>query len=148
MIQKLQKNIYPKNQANIKPTNKMNNTQLILKFKMFAKKSYDYLTKTYEEIKDLNDKRSRKICKAQITIWAGIYNRDYKEYRKGVDAFKQLTDEEKTNQDKNAVNIYMRKGEDDTEEWDKEYTMDWFDKKQEFYKNLYNDLPKGYFKKK
>jgi hypothetical protein len=126
----------------------MNNTQLILKFKMFAKNSYDYLTETYEEIKDLNDKRSRKIMKAQITIWAGIYNRDYKEYRKGVDAFKQLTDEEKTNQDKNAINIYMKKGEDDTEEWDKEYTMDWFDKKQEFYKNLYNDLPKGYFKKK
>ena len=126
----------------------MNNTQLILKFKMFAKNSYDYLTKTYEEVKDGNDKKSRKITKAQITIWAGIYNRDYKEYRKGVDAFKQLTDEEKTNQDKNVINIYMRKGEDDTEEWDKDYTMDWFDKKQEFYKNLYNDLPKGYFKKK
>jgi len=126
----------------------MNNTQLILKFKMFAKNSYDYLTKTYEEIKDVNEKKSRKIMKAQITIWAGIYNRDYKEYRKGVDAFKQLTDEEKTNQDKNAINVYMRKGEDDTEEWDKDYTMDWFDKKQEFYKNLYNDLPRGYFKKK
>ena len=126
----------------------MNNTQLILKFKMFAKNSYDYLTKTYEEIKDVNEKKSRKIMKAQITIWAGIYNRDYKEYRKGVDAFKQLTDEQKTKQDKNAINVYMRKGEDDTEEWDKDYTMDWFDKKQEFYKNLYNDLPRGYFKKK
>jgi len=115
---------------------------------MFAKNSYDYLTKTYEEIKDVNEKKSRKIMKAQITIWAGIYNRDYKEYRKGVDAFKQLTDEQKTKQDKNAINVYMRKGEDDTEEWDKDYTMDWFDKKQEFYKNLYNDLPRGYFKKK
>ena len=126
----------------------MNNTQLILKFKMFAKNSYDYLTKTYEELKDVNNKNSRKITKAQITIWAGIYNRDYKEYRKGVDAFKQLTDEQKTKQDENAINIYMKKGEDDTEEWDKDYTMDWFDKKQEFYKNLYNDLPRGYFKKK
>ncbi len=126
----------------------MNNTQLILKFKMFAKNSYDYLTKTYEEVKDVNDKKSRKIMKAQITIWAGIYNRDYKEYRKGVDAFKQLTDEEKTNQDKNAINIYMRKGEECKYECDNDYTVDWFDKKQEFYKNLYNDLPKGYFKKK
>ena len=60
----------------------MNNTQLILKFKMFAKNSYDYLTKTYEEVKDGNEKKSRKITKAQITIWAGIYNRDYKEYKK------------------------------------------------------------------
>jgi len=126
----------------------MNNTQLILKFKMFAKNSYDYLTKTYEELKDVNNKNSRKITKAQITIWAGIYNRDYKEYRKGVDAFKQLTDEQKTKQDKNTINVCIKKGDHDTEEWDKDYTMDWFDKKQEFYKNLYNDLPRGYFKKK
>tara|TARA_R110000772_G_scaffold21086_1_gene58289 strand:- start:564 stop:914 length:351 start_codon:yes stop_codon:yes gene_type:complete len=116
---------------------------------MFAKNSYDYLTETYEEITDVkDDKKSRKITKAQITIWAGIYNRDYKEYRKGVDAFKQLTDEAKTYQDKNVINVFIRKGEDCDYECDKDYTVDWFDKKQEFYKNLYNDLPRGYFKKK
>ena len=126
----------------------MNNTQLILKFKMFAKNSYDYLTKTYEEVKDGNDKKSRKITKAQITIWAGIYNRDYKEYRKGVDTFKQLTDEEKINQDKNVRNIFIQNGEECDYECDKVFTYEWFDKKQELYKNLYNDLPRGYFKKK
>ena len=126
----------------------MNNTQLILKFKMFAKDSYDYLTKTYEEVKDGNDKKSRKITKAQITIWAGIYNRDYKEYRKGVDTFKQLTDEEKINQDKNVRNIFIQNGEECDYECDKVFTYEWFDKKQELYKNLYNDLPRGYFKKK
>jgi hypothetical protein len=126
----------------------MNNTQLILKFKMFAKDSYDYLTKTYEEVKDGNDKKSRKITKAQITIWAGIYNRDYKEYKKGVDTFKQLTDEEKINQDKNTRNIFIQNGEECEIVCDNEFTFDWFDKKQELYKKLYNDLPKGYFKKK
>ena len=126
----------------------MNNTQLILKFKMFAKNSYDYLTKTYEEVKDGNDKKSRKITKAQITIWAGIYNRDYKEYKKGVDTFKQLTDEEKINQDKNVRNIFIQNGEECDYECDKVFTYEWFDKKQELYKNLYNDLPRGYFKKK
>jgi hypothetical protein len=126
----------------------MNNTHLILKFKMFAKDSYDYLTKTYEEVKDGNDKKSRKITKAQITIWAGIYNRDYKEYRKGVDTFKQLTDEEKINQDKNVRNIFIQNGEECDYECDKVFTYEWFDKKQELYKNLYNDLPRGYFKKK
>tara|TARA_B110000285_G_scaffold61080_1_gene70227 strand:- start:550 stop:897 length:348 start_codon:yes stop_codon:yes gene_type:complete len=115
---------------------------------MFAKKSYDYLTKTYEEVKVINDKKGRKITKAQITIWAGIYNRDYKEYRKGVDAFKQLTDEAKTYLPKNVINIYIENGNDNNEECDKDYTIEWFDKKQEFYKNLYNDLPRGYFKKK
>jgi hypothetical protein len=126
----------------------MNNTQLILKFKMFAKNSYDYLTKTYEEVKDGNDKKSRKITKAQITIWAGIYNRDYKEYKKGVDTFKQLTDEEKINQDKNTRNIFIQNGEEREIVCDNEFTFDWFDKKQELYKKLYNDLPRGYFKKK
>ena len=126
----------------------MNNTQLILQVKMFAKNSYEYLIKGYEETKDINKKQSRKIMKAQITIWAGIYNRDYKEYRKGVDAFKQLTEEVKTNHDKNAINIYMNKGMDGEYTCGKGFTDEWIDKKQEFYKNLYNELPKGYFKNK
>ena len=129
------------------------NTHEILRAKIFALKSYDFLVEQSKETKKVNPNQSRGIAKAQITIWAGIYNRDYKEYRKGVDTFKQLTDEEKTKQGKNTLNLKMRaatEGSDEIEfiSYDNSTVCNWFDDKHEYYKNLYNELPRGYFKKK
>ena len=127
----------------------MNNTQLILQHKLSAKNSYDYLLKVHNETKDIiliHEKLSYKITKAQITVYAGVYNRDYKEYKKGVDMFAKAVEEcKKLPYD---ISVLRIKEEEKTQARDSMNMCDWLDYKYTQYKNLYNILPRGYFKKK
>ena len=127
----------------------MNNTHYILQHKMGAKKSYDYLLKVHNETKDIkcnNEKLCYKICKAQLTIYAGIYNRDYKEYKKGVDMFADAS--KKYNELPECAAILRIKENEAIQERDSMDMPEWFNYKYNYYKNLYNILPRGYFKKK
>ena len=128
----------------------MNNTRYILQHKMEAKKSYDYLLKVHNETKDIkcnNEKLCYKICKAQVTIYAGIYNRDYKEYKKGVDMFADASEE--YNELPHGFHTWLRiKENENKQERDSMDMPEWFNYKYNHYKNLYNILPRGYFKKK
>ena len=127
----------------------MNNTHYILQHKMGAKKSYDYLLKVHNETKDIkcnNEKLCYKICKAQVTIYAGIYNRDYKEYKKGVDMFADAS--EKFNELPEVATILRVRENGEGEARDFMDMPEWFNCKYNYYKNLYNILPRGYFKKK
>ena len=125
----------------------MNNTHYILQHKMEAKKSYDYLLKVHNETKDIkcnNEKLCYKICKAQLTIYAGIYNRDYKEYKKGVDMFADVI--EKYNELPDVATILRVRENGEGESRDNMDMPEWFNYKYNYYKNLYNILPRGYFK--
>ena len=63
-----------------------------------AKEHYDYYVKSYKNFKAVSSpykydenyayKESKIMARAQIKRFAGIYNRDYKEFRKGLDKYK------------------------------------------------------------
>ena len=130
----------------------MNNTQLILKHKINALKCYDYLIESHNETKDIKvrcKKSYKKMITAQVTIYAGIYNRDYQKYKKGVDMFAEIMqavkEEAKTQEGYTVIRI---KQEDKVTERDCMNLSDWCDFKYDYYKNYCNQMPKGYFKKK
>jgi len=122
--------------------------KLILHHKMKAKQSYDYLLSVYNETKDIyNEKKlSYELLKAQVTVYSGVYNRDYKEYKKGVEKFADVMKKLKE-LPKNVTHIRIKENEE-TQERDYMNMSDWCDYKYNHYKNLYNILPRGYFKSK
>jgi len=119
-------------------------------WKRNAEQSYKFLREAYEKIKEDSlttpgiDKTGLKIAKAQMTIYAGIYNRDYAEYKKGVDKFEKYALKQSTLKN---IGLCIRTMEN-TNEADKAAMTqtEWLDHKLEYYKNLYNVLPKRYFK--
>jgi len=123
--------------------------KLILQHKMEAKKSYDYLLSIHNETKDIQcseKKLSYELLKAQITIYAGVYNRDYKEYKKGVEKFADVMKKIKE-LPKNVTYLRIKENEA-IQKRDYMNMSDWCDYKYNNYKNLYNILPRGYFKSK
>ena len=55
-----------------------------------AKEAYDHLHSNYDFLNHPGvDKISRKTTKAQMTVYAGIYNRDYALCKNGIDAFEK-----------------------------------------------------------
>ena len=90
---------------------------------------------------------SEKVCKAQLAVYAGIYNRDYGLYKKGVDAFAKYgrrlllesrdpTDGMLTLVATDDPSIYA--GSPDVME-------QFYQRKVSYYAGLYGELPRGYF---
>ena len=65
----------------------------VARWQLVAEQKYKYLRESYEEMVKMRvtvpnlEKTSLKMAKAQMTIYAGIYNRDYAQYKKGVEKF-------------------------------------------------------------
>ena len=119
----------------------------IARWQLVAEQKYKYLREGYEALVSAAipnlEKTSLKVAKAQMTIYAGIYNRDYAQYKKGVDKFEKYA--------LRSMNlkgtVACRTMEDVTEVAKAAMSeKEWIDHKIAFYKNLYNELPKRYFK--
>ena len=122
---------------------------------------------SYKEVREFYDmmeskcpegfsKRYRNLTKAQLCVYAGIFNRDYAEYKKGVDQYERHTrgalrdaattltipiisvSEEKAAEYGIGPGGFAAAPPDTCEKV--------FAKKLAYYKSLYNKLPRGYFK--
>ena len=118
----------------------------IAHWQLVAEQKYKYLRERYEEVRVTDPtvvKTSVKMTKAQMTIYAGIYNRDYAQYKKGVDKFEKCA----LRLMNLKYNMSERVMEDRTEEGKAAMgDNEWMNHKLAFYKNLYNELPRRYFK--
>ena len=132
----------------------------IAEIKQDAERAYkevrDFYEQSEREAPECFTKRCKKIALAQMRVHAGVYNRDYGEYKKGVDDYERHS------------RTALRKAETGptvwvtwvTEEKAAEYGLpasgvtqmspdaqrERFERKLAKYKGLYNELPRGYFK--
>ena len=122
----------------------------IARWQLVAEQKYKYLRERYEEMVSAAnsnlDKKSLKMARGQMTIYAGIYNRYYAQYKKGVEKFEKYALRSLCFKDTIYARL-LRTMEDQSEDGKavmshKEYV----NHKIAFYKNLYNELPKRYFK--
>ena len=118
-------------------------------FKDRAEKSYTELRTSYEQIKDVPNlsKTSKKMAKAQMTVHAGIYNRDYAMYKKGVDNFEKYSARAVVEASEPNKSIPIIETDDPSRYEGRQAPQSVFhERKLAFYKGLYNELPRGYFK--
>ena len=121
----------------------------VARWQLVAEQKYKYLRESYEEMVKMRvtvpnlEKTSLKMAKAQMTIYAGIYNRDYAQYKKGVEKFETYALRSTLLKD----TVARRVMEDRTEEGKAAMgNNEWMNHKLAYYKNLYNELPRRYFK--
>ena len=83
-----------------------------------------------------------------MRVHAGVYNRDYAEYKKGVDAYEKLSQERPTDQSlrihvtcKDAAKLAEYEASSDP-------LKTIFEGKLARYKAMYNQLPRDYFKRR
>jgi hypothetical protein len=111
-----------------------------------AKKHYEFLIEAYEKIKEkeafkytTHGDTSRNMIKAQIKIHAGIYNRNYGEYKEGLDKYKS-----NANDVIEGRMLIIKNGQIDTE-----YTnfnkIEYMQLRVKHYESLYEQLPRNYF---
>ena len=112
-----------------------------------AKQHYDKLLEVYE-LHMANEvsvpKGVIKAYKAQMSVFAGIYNRDYAQYKRGVDRYAKYG-----NPDRYAANSYLfSSGHDRDSEVSTNTSLakTLYDDNLALYKSLYNKLPRGYFR--
>lgn len=138
----------------------------VANIKQGAQRSFKELREFYEqaerEFPDSFPKLSRNILKAQMRVWAGVYNRDYGEYKQGVDQYERYTrtslrrEEAALEQGGHVVPVIAVSGEK-AEEYGVSASSgithaspgahrDMYERKLIMYKGLYNDLPRGYFR--
>ena len=126
----------------------------LVAIKTEAKSAYDSIRMDYDEFshhKRAFSKETKKMMKAQMAVYAGVYNRDYAMYKKGIDTYEALiaivvtaphtqyvvlTDD----MQKFGVNEGVQYA---TSHMDMQTFMR---DKLAKYKAIYNQLPRGYFK--
>ena len=121
-----------------------------------AKASYEALLLQHDELMQNREgvlewegiKRSSKQCKAQMSVYAGIYNRNYALHHKGVQAFEKMAlaylagtfrPDKVLIGTEDPANVPARRSIADP-------VADFYQRKLDLYKGLYNQLPRGYFK--
>ena len=110
-----------------------------------AKESYDEFKAMYDTLPP--NTLGKKQMKAQMTVYAGIYNRDYGQYKKGVDRFKKHGMANIQASHPLVTIISANKSRDiNCATMDREYLPDFYERHLQYYNELYNDLPRGYFK--
>tara|TARA_R110000782_G_scaffold170566_3_gene262315 strand:- start:187 stop:621 length:435 start_codon:yes stop_codon:yes gene_type:complete len=128
-----------------------------------AKEHYDYYVKSYKDFKAVSSpykddenyayKESKIMARAQIKIYAGIYNRDYGEFRKGLDKYKLYLNKSKEGELVRITYEDVVTEANNTEANDTEahYTQvsdidaDYINEKIRRYETLYEKLPRNYF---
>ena len=109
--------------------------------KAVAKDRYQYLLQAKNRLIDKlpagkGSRQSAKLVKAQMRVYAGIYNRDYAMYKKGVDGCEKCFF--KDTPDVTIVVVSAALATQASKEKMKE--------KLDAYKDFYNQLPRGFFK--
>lgn len=118
--------------------------------KQEAKVYYDKLLSTYELLKGKNvsmPKHAERAMKAQMSVFAGIYNRDYALYKRGVDKYAKYGNPDKYLND--VVDRVFIVSDDPFMHGalssSSNQVKTFYDRKLALYKSLYNKLPRGYF---
>ena len=113
-----------------------------------AKESYEELRAIYDQLpKGLVCKVAKRQMRAQMTVHAGIYNRDYAQYKKGVDAFETHGMEVlQASMPRIMVSDNLASKNGDGSAIDESELQRFYERKLESYKKLYTVLPRGYFK--
>ena len=112
---------------------------------------------SYKEVREFYDmmeskcpegfsKRYRNLTKAQLCVYAGIFNRDYAEYKKGVDQYERHTRGALRDAATTPTISIIGVSEEKAAEYGIGDSEKIFAKKLAYYKSLYNKLPRGYFK--
>ena len=101
--------------------------------KAVAEDRYQYLLLAKNRLIDKlpagkSSRQSAKLVKAQMRVYAGIYNRDYAMYKKGVDGYEKCFFKDTPDVTIDVVVSPKMKEELDA------------------YKDFYNQLPRGFFK--
>ena len=107
-----------------------------------AKVYYDKLLSTYELLKGENvnmPKHAERAMKAQMSVFAGIYNRDYALYKRGVDKYAKYGNPEKYN---DMVDVAVLASDDpslhDALSSSSNQVKTFYDRKLALYKSLHN----------
>ena len=118
--------------------------RLIECHKQMAKESYEEIKAIYDQLpKGLASKAAKRQMRAQMTVYAGIYNRDYAQYKKGVDAFETRGVEVLQ---ESMPPIMFSGTSKNVSAVDKSDAQRFYERKLEYYRRLYTLLPRGYFK--
>ena len=132
----------------------------IAEIKQEVERAYTEVRDFYEHIERESTehftKRSKKIALAQMRVHSGIYNRDYGEYKKGVDDFERHKRAGLREAGTNPTDCFIWAGDEKAAEYGlpaRGFTQasldaqrELFERKLVKYKGLYNKLPRGYFK--
>ena len=107
-----------------------------------AAKQYDECRKIYDVGAGLMMRESKKVIMAEMTVYAGIHNRDYAQYKKGVDQFEKRIKASALYVGHNAA-VGGGRAEilDGCTDMKKLY-----EGKLRLFKDFYNALPRGYFR--
>ena len=114
--------------------------------KEIAAREYGRIRKLYDLARPSAIKECIKVMKAELTVYAGVHNRDYAQYKKGVDAFEKsikapaLYSKPFVKVGHDGVMSDVMDGSDgcDHEEINGQKLL--------YYKDMYNVLPRGYFR--
>ena len=104
-----------------------------------------------------------KMAKAQMRVYAGVYNRDYGEYKQGVDQYERYTRAYLRNEEAALAKgeryvrfISVKEGSEKAMEYgipssgvtlaNPDTHREMYERKVAEYKGLYNALPRGYFR--
>ncbi len=128
--------------------------------KQEAKRAYTEVRDVYEqferEIPEHFTKRCKKIALAQMRVHSGVHNRDYGEYKKGVEDFERHSLAAVRKAETTPTICAIGVGDEKAAEYglpapgftlaSPDAQREVLERKLVKYKGIYNELPRGYFR--
>ena len=132
----------------------------IAEIKQDAERAYkevrDFYEQTEREAPEHLTKRCKKITLAQMRVYSGIHNRDYGEYKKGVDDYERHSRTAVREAETRPTVCAIWVADEKAAEYgvpahgftraSPDVQREVLERKLVKYKGLYNELPRGYFK--